>query len=610
MTDKKDAIINPHNPDFITKKPWYLGDNTDEPTLDHQTAPTLNKKTPLSLQASEALVSQQRATAAHQDKFAKGQWVEALKKNKMPYRICQILAVNSRQTEFDLKYEDGTIERRVKFLSKRNSNNSRYRPRIRKTQRGTRSGSATGQSTLTEGMTETYDSKRDAYHGYDNESHNTKLAARFQEREAIRKRFRDQLKTKSDGNEDDNDNNNNNGDDDDNNADDGDDEYVQRDEDDKVITTRLARQGGVGGAQMKVTARNLRIREDTAKYLRNLDPNSAYYDPKSRSMRDNPNPEIAAEESQFAGDNFARISGDAVQLADTQLFAWDAEKKGVGEVHPQANPSQVELLKKQYRTKATDLKLEQKKAVLDKYGGEEHLDGTGGLASAARNNDDTNATTGKPSAKNLRFGASTREERYNPSGTTVGNSSHKPTRQAIPSKYEEDVYMNGHSTVWGSYFHKGAFQWGYEDDHSLIKMSYCTGETGRQANDEAHELQYGTGQAGSAELAQARKMLTANKGTSAKASAASAMSNRSKLYGEADAHQVLDPEKLKAAQERAQQEEEDNKSDRKRKYNSLKTAEKTELTEEDMEAYRLTKNRSEDPMAAAAAGGELLDYKK
>jgi len=35
---------------------------------------------------------------------------------------------------------------------------------------------------------------------------------------------------------------------------------------------------------------NLRIREDTAKYLRNLDPNSAPYDPKSRSMKENPNP--------------------------------------------------------------------------------------------------------------------------------------------------------------------------------------------------------------------------------------------------------------------------------------------------------------------------------
>jgi hypothetical protein len=36
--------------------------------------------------------------------------------------------------------------------------------------------------------------------------------------------------------------------------------------------------------------RNLRIREDTAKYLLNLDTNSAHYDPKSRSMREDPNP--------------------------------------------------------------------------------------------------------------------------------------------------------------------------------------------------------------------------------------------------------------------------------------------------------------------------------
>lgn len=41
-------------------------------------------------------------------------------------------------------------------------------------------------------------------------------------------------------------------------------------------------------SKQRITVRNLRIREDTAKYLRNLDPNSAYYDPKTRSMRDNP----------------------------------------------------------------------------------------------------------------------------------------------------------------------------------------------------------------------------------------------------------------------------------------------------------------------------------
>ena len=38
----------------------------------------------------------------------------------------------------------------------------------------------------------------------------------------------------------------------------------------------------------RTTVRNLRIREDTAKYLYNLDQNSAFYDPKTRSMRENP----------------------------------------------------------------------------------------------------------------------------------------------------------------------------------------------------------------------------------------------------------------------------------------------------------------------------------
>lgn len=69
---------------------------------------------------------------------------------------------------------------------------------------------------------------------------------------------------------------------------------------------RVARQGGLGGAQMKTTVRNLRIREDRAKYLYNLDPNSAYYDPKTRAMRDNPMPETSAEDLVFAGDNFIR----------------------------------------------------------------------------------------------------------------------------------------------------------------------------------------------------------------------------------------------------------------------------------------------------------------
>ena len=41
-------------------------------------------------------------------------------------------------------------------------------------------------------------------------------------------------------------------------------------------------------SKRQIAVRNLRIRKDIAKYLRNLDPNSAYYDPKTRAMRENP----------------------------------------------------------------------------------------------------------------------------------------------------------------------------------------------------------------------------------------------------------------------------------------------------------------------------------
>lgn len=47
-------------------------------------------------------------------------------------------------------------------------------------------------------------------------------------------------------------------------------------------------------------SRNLRIREDTAKYLLNLDVNSAHYDPKTRSMREDPLPDMDPNEKFYA----------------------------------------------------------------------------------------------------------------------------------------------------------------------------------------------------------------------------------------------------------------------------------------------------------------------
>eukprot|EP00978_Attheya_sp_CCMP212_P013352 scaffold33587_cov52-Attheya_sp.AAC.4 len=323
-------------------------------------------------------------------------------------------------------------------------------------------------------------------------------------------------------------------------------------------------------------------------------------------MRDNPNPSVNPDELQFAGDNFVRISGDAVGLADTQLFAWDAADKGVDHLHPQANPSQAEMLKKKFKTKSADLKVQAKERVLNKYGGSEYLDGSGGLASAVHGK--TGGTAETEQARKARFGVSITSEEYTRDGRLLKDGkAEKQKLVPLESKYEEDTFINGHKTNWGSYFHKGAFRWGYADDHSLMKNSYCTGMNGRIANDDANDMRFGTGQAGSAALAQAREMLKVIPQSQRSANSASAeRPTSSKLYGESDQFASYDKDKLKEAIQKT--EAENKTTDQKRKYNSMNAT--NDVTPEEMEAYRLKKGRGDDPMARLAETEQILDYAK
>lgn len=52
--------------------------------------------------------------------------------------------------------------------------------------------------------------------------------------------------------------------------------------------------------------------------------------------------------------------------------------------------------------------------------------------------------------------------------------------------YPEDVFINNHTTVWGSWWRD--FKWGYACCHSTIKNSYCVGEDGLRAADESEAL--------------------------------------------------------------------------------------------------------------------------
>jgi pre-mRNA-processing factor SLU7 len=201
-------------------------------------------------------------------------------------------------------------------------------------------------------------------------------------------------------------------------------------------------------SKQRISVRNLRMREDTAKYLLNLDPNSAYYDPKSRSMRDNPFTDKEASNVPYVGDNYVRYSGQANQFAKTQIFAWDASEKGV-EVHTQADPTKLELLHREYKQRYEEAAKNIKEAVLEKYGGAEHID---------------NALP-----KELIFSQTENYVEYNRFGNVISGQE----KANVRSKYVEDEFINNHKSVWGSYFDQ--FKWGYKCCHSMDRHSYCKG---------------------------------------------------------------------------------------------------------------------------------------
>merc|ERR1719456_1511051 len=120
---------------------------------------------------------------------------------------------------------------------------------------------------------------------------------------------------------------------------------------------------GTKDDKMRTTTRNLRIREDTAKYLLNLDTSSAFYDPKSRSMRDNPLKHLKDEEQHlFKGDNASRTSGDCKGLEQLERFAWEAYKHGE-QTHAIALPTQAHKLQQVFKDRTEQAKEEKKEQL-------------------------------------------------------------------------------------------------------------------------------------------------------------------------------------------------------------------------------------------------------
>ncbi|XP_045529086.1 pre-mRNA-splicing factor Slu7 [Pieris brassicae] len=401
-----------------------------------------------------------------------------------------------------------------------------------------------------------YDGKRDRWNGYDPSEHKA-IIEEYQKVEEAKREMRAQKLEEDPTAAEDEDN-------------DGEDEDKYVDEVDMPGTKVDSKQ--------RITVRNLRIREDTAKYLRNLDLNSAYYDPKTRSMRDNPHPEAA--ESDYAGENFVRLTGDTVSHAAAQVFAWEAQAAGL-DVHLLAEPTKLQMLQNDYHHKKERFEGQVKQSVLDKYGGEEHL---------------------KAPPRELLLAQTEIFTQYNRDGTLVTASE----KQWLKSQYEEDVLINNHTSVWGSYWKDG--QWGYKCCYSFIKMSYCVGEAGKSVVLDVQEPNTSDKKAApKIEKSSSSSSESSSESEDEKKSKTEKTSKKKKNKKKAKKkkkktlkNEKKTEDKLKKALEMEDRNQRHadyllSKDERKRPYNSM--IEVKEPTQEEMEAYMMKRRRDEDPMS-------------
>ena len=636
--DQDGKMINPHNPDFITKVPWYLGDSG--PTLKHHNVQKVDHF--LSLSESDQLIQSKLQTKQQNQRN------KALVYRKGACKNCGAMTHK----------EKDCVER----------------PRSSK-KAAWKSGADIAADEVVLKMEEhgkvAYDAKRDQWQGYNPEEHR-KTVERFERLEAERKKHARKLKEEkrlaaeeakkvklekkraekakaraaaasgasgggggdtaicddlSDDGKEGGDSNSDSGSDYESDEEDSDDEagndreFLERDEQAKDFQGRAARQGGVGGAQMKTTVRNLRIREDTPKYLYNLDLDSAHYDPKSHSMRMNPLPHENPEDLQYAGDNFVRHTGDALKLAQTQVLCWEMQARGE-DIDVLSSGTQAELVQKQFVEKKKLLEEKKKKELLDRYG----VSSSSQSAGAGGSDSSMQAYMSDP---RLRLGQTETYQEYSSDGRVVkGPGASKGGvggTLTARTKYEEDVLDQNHTAVWGSFYNIRTRKWGYGCCHSTDRNCYCIGAKGKELNAlesnpllEAKQML----EKSNASTSDKQKDASSSKKTTAKSGSTKAgLVNRSDVYGEYDAKKglELDESKVRAAMERIQREDNQDSEpvDRgsgggqKRKgggYSSMSA--EVEVTPEEMEAYRRVKSKRDDPMAALMESGELLEYKK
>ncbi|KAJ1725258.1 mRNA splicing protein [Coemansia erecta] len=424
--DSDGNAINPHIPQFMSKAPWYM--DTGKAGLHHQ-----RKRAPSPTTSSSS-------SAAW---YARGQTSSAPAPKKYKRGACENCGAMSHKTK-------QCVERPRKRGARWTGEDMRANEEITDVRLA-------------------YEAKRDRWNGYDAERHRGIMREWEGVEEARRRRKALELDTKKAGA-----------------GETGDKTKAEKGIEDELGSSDEESAEDAEDAEARrprAAVRNLRIREDTAKYLRNLDPDSAYYDPKTRSMRENPyattsatsgsegssNPVAPSNATAYAGDNFVRYSGESREVAKKEVFAWEAEARGNLRAHFQANPTQAALMYEEFREKKEERRGANRAKVLETYGGEEHLKAPArelrmlqeAYVEYSRDGRVVRAPGGSAAAAAATAATDAAEKAEGAEGAA-----------AVRSRYREDVHPMNHAAVYGSWWCDG--QWGYACCRQLPRNAYCT----------------------------------------------------------------------------------------------------------------------------------------
>lgn len=243
---------------------------------------------------------------------------------------------------------------------------------------------------------------------------------------------------------------------------------------------------------------------------------------------------------------------------------------------------------------------------MEKYGGEEHL---------------------HVPPKSLLLAQTEEYVEYSRSGKVI-KGIEKPKARSI---YEEDVYINNHTTIWGSYWNAG--RWGYKCCKSFIKNSYCVGMQepegysdqpsstifavpavpavaapdalpriqGDDEKPEKQTVEFEVDSAPSSEesseeedvVEESKKSKKKSKKREKKKKAKEQRKNKKKHKEAKDKERITKDKSTKEKDFRSKQSMEEN-DDRKRPYNSMYDVKAP--TEEEIEEWKKKRPRSDDPM--------------